>query len=128
MKEKGNGFWSRNGTKAVLASLISILIGMMVGSIVILIVGATNPAMGIKSAWEGICLVFGGMFSTGRDAAGALTFGFNPTSVGNMLFRATPLILTGLSVSVAFKTGLFNIGAPGQYLMEIGRASCRERV
>ncbi|MCI8398668.1 MAG: ABC transporter permease [Oscillibacter sp.] len=117
MKEKGNGFWSRNGTKAVLASLISILIGMMVGNIVILIVGATNPSMGIKSAWEGICLVFGGMFSTGRDAAGALTFGFNPTSVGNMLFRATPLILTGLSVSVAFKTGLFNIGAPGQYLM-----------
>ena len=34
-----------------------------------------------------------------------------------MLFRATPLIMTGLSVAVAFKTGLFNIGAPGQYLM-----------
>ena len=34
-----------------------------------------------------------------------------------MLFRATPLILTGLSVAVAFKTGLFNIGAAGQYLM-----------
>ena len=33
-----------------------------------------------------------------------------------MLFRATPLILTGLSVAVAFKTGLFNIGAAGQYL------------
>lgn len=34
-----------------------------------------------------------------------------------MLFRATPLIMTGLSVAVAFKTGLFNIGAPGQYLI-----------
>ena len=34
-----------------------------------------------------------------------------------MLFRATPLIMTGLSVAIAFKTGLFNIGAPGQYLM-----------
>ena len=34
-----------------------------------------------------------------------------------MLFRAMPLIMTGLSVAVAFKTGLFNIGAPGQYLM-----------
>ena len=34
-----------------------------------------------------------------------------------MFFRATPIILTGLSVAVAFKTGLFNIGAPGQYLM-----------
>ena len=37
--------------------------------------------------------------------------------MGTMLFRATPLILTGLSVAVAYKTGLFNIGAPGQYLM-----------
>ena len=34
-----------------------------------------------------------------------------------MLFRATPLIMTGLSVAVAYKTGLFNIGAPGQYLI-----------
>ena len=39
-----------------------------------------------------------------------------------MLFRATPLIMTGLSVAVAFKTGLFNIGAPGQYLMGTLRA------
>ena len=117
MREKQTGFWSRNGTKAVLASLISIVIGLFVGSVVILIVGVTNPSLGLKSVWEGICLIFGGMFSTGRNVAGSLTFGFNPTSVGNMLFRATPLILTGLSVSVAFKTGLFNIGAPGQYLM-----------
>jgi general nucleoside transport system permease protein len=34
--------------------------------------------------------------------------------IGQVLFRATPLILTGLSVSIAFKTGLFNIGAEGQ--------------
>ena len=37
--------------------------------------------------------------------------------MGNMLFQSTPLILTGLSVTLAFNTGLFNIGAPGQYLM-----------
>ena len=79
--------------------------------------GLGYPELGISGAWVGIRLVFGGLFATGRDAAGALTFGFNPTNMGNMLFRATPLILTGLSVAVAFKTGLFNIGAPGQYLM-----------
>ncbi|MBQ8506881.1 MAG: ABC transporter permease [Clostridia bacterium] len=106
----------REGTKSVLASLLSILIGLAAGSLVILAVGLANPGMGIKSAWEGIRLVVLGLFSTGRDAAGALTFGFNPASIGNMLFRATPVILTGLSVAVAFKTGLFNIGAPGQYL------------
>ena len=109
--------WQKDGTKSVLASLISILIGMAVGGVIILVVGVNNPNLGLSGAWEGIRLVFGGLFSTGRNAAGQLTFGFNPTSVGNMLFRATPLILTGLSVAVAFKTGLFNIGAPGQYLM-----------
>ncbi len=106
----------RDGTKSVLASLLSILIGLAAGAVVILIVGLCNPSIGLKSAWEGIRLVVLGLFSTGRDAAGALTFGFNPSSIGNMLFRATPVILTGLSVAVAFKTGLFNIGAPGQYL------------
>ena len=109
--------WQKDGTKSVLASLISILIGMAVGGVIILVVGLNNPNLGLSGAWEGIRLVFGGLFSTGRNAAGQLTFGFNSTSVGNMLFRATPLILTGLSVAVAFKTGLFNIGAPGQYLM-----------
>src|SRR4029079_4795763 len=38
----------------------------------------------------------------------------NPYGIGQVLFRATPLILTGLSVAVTFKVGLFNIGAEGQ--------------
>ena len=116
MKQKSS-FWSKDGTKSVLAALLSILIGLAVGSVIVILVGLLNPALGLSGAWDGVRLIFGGIFSTGRDAAGALTFGFNSTNVGNMLFRATPLILTGLSVAVAFKTGLFNIGAPGQYLM-----------
>ena len=117
MREKGSTLWEKDAAKSVTASLISIVIGMAVGAVIILIVGMFNSNLGLKGAIEGIRLVFGGLFSTGRDGAGHLTFGFNPTNMGNMLFRATPLILTGLSVAVAFKTGLFNIGAPGQYLM-----------
>ena len=117
MKEGLLRLYQKDATKTVLASLISILIGMAVGAVVILLAGLFTPAISLKGALEGIRLIFLGLFSTGRDAAGALTFGFNPTSMGNMLFRATPLILTGLSVAVAFKTGLFNIGAPGQDLM-----------
>ena len=109
--------YKKDSTKTVLASLISILIGLAVGAVIIVLVGLFNSSISVKGALEGIRLVLFGLFSTGRDAAGSLTFGFNPTSMGNMLFRATPLILTGLSVAVAFKTGLFNIGAPGQYLM-----------
>ena len=106
-----------DSARSILASILSILIGMAVGCVIVLIVAATSKDLSMASAWEGIRLIFGGLFSTGRTAAGTLTFGFNPTNLGNMLFRATPLILTGLSVAVAFKTGLFNIGAPGQYLM-----------
>ena len=113
---KKESFWDKAGTRSVLASLVAILIGMLAGGIVILVVGATNPTLGISGAWEGIRLVVAGLFAKGRDAAGSLVFGFNPTTFGNMLFRAVPLIMTGLSVALGNKAGLFNIGAPGQYL------------
>ena len=115
MKEK-TPLLQRDGARSVLASLISIVIGLAAGSLVVLLVGLFNSGMGLKAAWEGIRLIFLGLFSTGRNATGGLSFGFNPVTFGNMLFRATPLIMTGLSVAVAYKTGLFNIGAPGQYL------------
>lgn len=110
-------FWKKESTQKILASLISILIGLAVGAVVVLIVGLFNKSISLKGAWEGIRLIFVGILSTGRDVNGTLTWGFNPASIGNMLFRATPLVMTGLSVALAFKTGLFNIGAPGQYLM-----------
>lgn len=109
-------FFAREGTKKVLSSLISILIGLVVGAIIVLIVGLTNSKIGVKGAFEGVRLIFFGILSTGRSG-GQLSWGFNAVSIGNMLFRAMPLVMTGLSVAVAFKTGLFNIGAPGQYLM-----------
>jgi simple sugar transport system permease protein len=113
---KKDSFWDKAGTRSVLASLVAILIGMLAGGLVILTVGLTNPALGFTGALEGIRLVVGGLFAKGRDAAGSLVFGFNPTSFGNMLFRAVPLIMTGLSVALGNKAGLFNIGAAGQYL------------
>ena len=113
---KKESFFDKAGTRSVLASLVAILVGMLAGGVIILIVGLTNPTLGIKGAWEGIRLVVAGLFATGRDASGSLIFGFNSASFGNMLFRAVPLIMTGLSVALGNKAGLFNIGAPGQYL------------
>ena len=110
-------FLKKDGVVKLMASVLSILIGLLVGGVLVLVVGLTSKSISISGAWEGIRLIFGGIFSTGRDGFGNLSWGFNPANVGNMLFRATPLIMTGLSVAVAFKTGLFNIGAAGQYLM-----------
>lgn len=105
-------------TKSILSSLISIFAGIVLGGIILLIMALTSGgSTSFKSAWEGFQLIFLGVFNTGRDASGNLSFGLNYVSIGDVLFRATPLILTGLSIALAFKTGLFNIGAPGQYLM-----------
>lgn len=117
MKNSLLNLYHRDATKKVLASFISILVGLFVGTIVVIIVGLTKNTISASGIWDGVRLIFIGILSTGRNAAGQLTWGYNAQSLGNMFFRATPLIMTGLSVAVAYKTGLFNIGAPGQYLM-----------
>lgn len=112
-----NSLLEKDGTRKVLASLISIFVGLLVGAVIVVVVGISKDTITASGIWDGFRLIFAGIFSTGRDAAGQLTWGYNSQNLGNMLFRATPLIMTGLSVAVSFKTGLFNIGAPGQYLM-----------
>lgn len=59
---------------------------------------------------------------TGYDAVAAyevILFGIigNPRNMAQAVVNAVPIIMTGLSVSFAFKTGLFNIGAEGQFIM-----------
>ena len=85
-----------DGMKKVLASLISILIGLIVGAIVVIIVGLTKDTIGTKGMWDGVRLIFIGIFAKGRDASGDLMWGFNARAWGDMLFRATPVIMTGL--------------------------------
>lgn len=115
MKRLGE-FYQKSSTQKLLASLLSILVGLLVGSVIIVIVGLLSKDIDGKGIGEGIRLLFGGLFSTGRSG-NDLTFGFNAKNIGNMLFRAAPLIMCGLSVAISQKTGLFNIGAPGQYLI-----------
>ena len=115
-----NTLWNvyqKEGTQKVLASLLSIVIGLVAGAVIVAIVGLTKETITPMGIWDGVRIIFFGILTTGRGAGGMLTWGFEPKSLGDMLFRATPVIMTGLSVAVAFKTGLFNIGAPGQYLM-----------
>lgn len=103
-------FMRRDGVQSVLSSLICILAGILIGFIVMLIIAATSDSVSIGDALRGIGILLAGPFSSGAAA-------YVATNFGDMIFYAVPLILTGLSVAIAFKTGLFNIGAPGQYLM-----------
>jgi len=94
MKNKGSIF-ENPGFISLLASLISILCGLLIGVILLLAFNAPFAGQGLVNL---------------------LTAGIStPAKFAKVLYQAAPLILTGLSVGFAFKTGLFNIGASGQY-------------
>lgn len=112
--------WKKDSVKSIASSIISIICGLIIGCIILIIITlfpTKGTILSFGTAVDGIQLIFAGIFNVGKNASGDLIFGFNSVNFGDMLFRATPLILTGASVAVAFKTGLFNIGAPGQYLV-----------
>ncbi|MCR4905103.1 MAG: ABC transporter permease [Clostridiales bacterium] len=112
MKTNGRktGFLENAAVRSVLAALICVLGGILVGLLVLVLLTAFAEDISVAEAFSGIVIVLGGPFSGG--SAQDILF-----QMGNMLFQSTPLILTGLSVALAFNTGLFNIGAAGQYLM-----------
>ncbi len=76
-------------------SIMAVILGLIAGALLMLVMGF-DPVEGYKYLFKG------GLMNLER--------------IGNTIATATPLMLTGLSVAFAFKTGLFNIGTPGQML------------
>lgn len=76
--------------------LVAIILGLIVGSL-IMMVGGFNPLKAYAALAE---KVFG-----------------SPYDIGETMREITPLLLCGLSVAFAYRTGLFNIGAEGQMVM-----------
>ncbi|MEG0366024.1 MAG: ABC transporter permease [Coprobacillus sp.] len=80
------------------SSCFAVLLGLLFGFIVIMIANSSNAVTGF------LTLISGG-FSNGTRG------------IGQSINQAVPIIMTGLSVGFAFKTGLFNIGTPGQFVV-----------
>lgn len=87
----GKAFFKRSIT-----IILSILAAMLVGSIIILIYGE-NPL-------EVYNKLFLGAFGSQRGIFGSMQ-------------RATPLIFTAIASTVAFRTGVFNVGVEGQFFI-----------
>ena len=88
-----------DGFVSLLSSIICILIGLVVGFVVLLLLGGEKAySDGFKQ------ILLGGFYMM-------------PSGIGKEIVTAAPLIMCGLSVAFAFKTGLFNIGAAGQYTL-----------
>lgn len=83
-----------DGARSFYATLFAILLGLLFGFLVMFISSPADSFMGF------IAILFGGS-----------------ERLADVLYYATPILMTGLSVGFAFKMGLFNIGASGQYTM-----------
>ncbi|MDF2556667.1 MAG: yufP [Bacillales bacterium] len=82
--------------KSILVPIVAILLGFLVGGIIMILCGY-DAILGYQS-------LFNGIFS-------------NSYFMGESIVKITPLILSGLAVAFAFRTGLFNIGVEGQFIV-----------
>ena len=81
---------------------------------------SASPGKVFSTAWHAVSAAYvalfeGAIFDPHTFGHGSVWHDFNPIS--ETLFNATPLILVGLSVGLAFRTGLFNIGGQGQIIL-----------
>lgn len=91
----------KSGVQTILSSLLCIVLGLIVGYLVLLVINA-------EGAFDAILSVLKNFMSYPTGAA-RLKY------LGNTLAKTAPLIMCSLSVLFAYKVGLFNIGAAGQY-------------
>ncbi len=93
---------TRDQLENAIVPLLSVSVAMLAGMILIFIAGH-DPFQAYSA------LVSGAIGS--------------PTAIGRTLIQATPFMLTGLSVAIAFRAGLFNIGGTGQLIAGLLAAS-----
>ncbi|HEY9333366.1 MAG TPA: ABC transporter permease [Kribbella sp.] len=113
---RGSGLpnWAVQG----LVSLSAIVLALLVGAILI-IVGDDQVQATVKYFGAAPMDTVSAALSAVGEAYKALAVGAfgSWTAISESLTQATPLICGGLAVSLAFRTGLFNIGAQGQLIM-----------
>ena len=98
----------RDGVQSLIASLLCVVLGLLIGYIVLLII---NPA----GAGEAISTVIKNFLTYKKPETQMKYF-------GNTLVRTAPLLMCSLSILFAYQAGLFNIGAAGQYCAGAGMA------
>ena len=97
-----------SGVQALLAALICVILGLLIGYVVLLFI---NPA----GAWEAIITVVKNFLTYSKPAT-------RMKYLGNTLVKTAPLLMCSLSILFAYKVGLFNIGTAGQYCAGAGLA------
>lgn len=94
MNKKLSNITQAKSFSAFTSALLAIVLGLIFGFFIMLIASPANAVSGFRT------VLTGGL-----------------TRIGDVFYFATPILMTGLAVGFAFKMGLFNIGASGQYTM-----------
>ncbi len=120
------------GSPAVV-TLLAIVAALVLGALLIAFTDTTvlhawsqlfsHPGHAFAQAWNSISAAYSALFDGAIFSPATIGAAFHGGSVGAIFYPisqsmsdATPLILTGLSVAIAFRAGLFNIGAAGQWI------------
>jgi len=121
--------WSAN---TVVVTILSIVLAMVIGAVLIVISDSdvlktfgyftSRPSDAITGSWNVISSAYGNLFKGAILDPAAVSAWMHGTgtwqgafySISETLTYAAPLVFTGLSVAVAFRGGLFNIGGQGQ--------------
>ena len=94
-----------SGVQSLLASLVCVILGLLIGYIVLLFINPDGAGEAITDVMKNF-----------------LTYSKPETQVkylGNTLVKTAPLLMCSLSILFAYKVGLFNIGAAGQYCIGV---------
>jgi general nucleoside transport system permease protein len=130
--------WTAN---TVTVTVLAIVVALVVGGIMIIVstpeVTATfsyffsRPADALNASWDTVSNAYLQLFqgsiidfqTTGKAFTGEVPWWQAFAPISETLSYATPLVFTGLSVAVAFRGGLFNIGGQGQAIMGLTLAA-----
>ena len=108
MKDRSVPFFKRDGVITVMSSILCVIIGLLIGFVILVII---NP----DGAVNAIGVMLENFLYFPNDQMAMYYF-------GNTLAKSAPLLLCTLSVIFAYKVGLFNIGASGQFTIGAGVA------
>ncbi len=114
-------------------TVLSIFLALVVGGILIVFTDPVvtkawssffaAPGNALAQTWDSVSFAYSQMFEGAIFNPNTVTAAFHGGSVAAIFYplsqtcaQATPLILTGLAVAIAFRAGLFNIGAAGQWV------------
>lgn len=104
--QKKEGLLRNSGFQTILGSLLCIIIGLLIGYVVLLIINPRGAGQAISAILKNYLYYPSAVAST--------------KYLGTTLVKASALLMCSLSVLFAWKVGLFNIGAAGQYVIGVG--------